>query len=275
MQINKISVGVESLPEPVKIEVISASRVKKIREIISSVSRNILRSFTGLYLNIRKLLSSITAKMKKGKTEEEILSVKETGEDRKFRLKPQFKLKKGMVLIIILILLITVAVVAKVRLTNFKNTTVNPANGDKLEIKGPLKTMEINKEFQFPVRDTKGKEITKFKYLVQKAELRDEIIVKGQKATAVQGRVFLVIYLKITNEYSQKLDIPSKNYMRLSTNGNEDEWLASDIHNDPVEVQAQSTKVTRLGFPIYESDNKLVLRIGEIDGNKERIELNF
>jgi hypothetical protein len=58
-------------------------------------------------------------------------------------------------------------------------------------------------------------------------------------------------------------------------NGNTSELLAPDIHNDPVEVQAISTKPTRVGFPINDTDKKLTLFIGEINGQKDKVELGL
>jgi hypothetical protein len=42
-----------------------------------------------------------------------------------------------------------------------------------------------------------------------------------------------------------------------------------------VEVQAISTKFTRVGFPINENDSDLKLRVGEIEGEKETIPLEL
>ena len=58
-------------------------------------------------------------------------------------------------------------------------------------------------------------------------------------------------------------------------NANENELLAPDTHNDPVEIQAISTKFTRVGFIINDSDKDLVLHVGEIQGDKEKIELDL
>jgi hypothetical protein len=133
----------------------------------------------------------------------------------------------------------------------------------------------INKEFSFPLRNENGEEVSSFKYLIENAELRDEIIVKGQKATAIKGRDFLILTLKLQNDLDDSIEVSTKDYLRLSVNGNEDEWLAPDIHNDPVEVQAISVKNTRLGFPVNENDKNLVIQVGEINGDKEKIEINF
>lgn len=146
---------------------------------------------------------------------------------------------------------------------------------EKVEVEKPKAKQEVNREFSFPLKDANGEQIGEVKYMVEKAELMDEIIVKGKRAKAVKGRTFLILTLKISNEYTQAIKMNTKDYVRLSVNDNRDEWLAPDIHNDPVEVQAISTKYTRLGFPINESDKNLVIRIGEIEGEKEEIPLNL
>lgn len=143
----------------------------------------------------------------------------------------------------------------------------------QVTIQGPKATLQINKDFSFPLKDSTGKVVNQFIYTIQTAELRDEIIVQGQKATAVAGRTFLILNLKIANQHNQNVSINTRDYVRLSVNGNENEWLAPDIHNDPVEVLAISTKYTRVGFAINSSDKSLVLQIGEINGDKQKIDL--
>ena len=135
-------------------------------------------------------------------------------------------------------------------------------------------TKTINKEIEFPIRYSKGNEVNKLKYKIETAGLYDSIIVKGQRARAVQGRNFLILNLKLTNQYTQAIEIKTSDYVRLSVN-NKNEFLAPDIHNDPVAVQPISTKYTRIGFPINDSDKNLMLRIGEIKGKKETIKLSF
>ena len=139
----------------------------------------------------------------------------------------------------------------------------------------PLATMTINREFKFPLRDEKGKELGKLSYTIKDAELRKQIIVKGKRATAVDGRIFLIINLKIVNDLNQGREVNSRDYIRVTVNGNTKELFAPDIHNDPVEVQAISTKNTRLGLAINESDKNIEIRVGEINGEKQNIKLEF
>jgi hypothetical protein len=149
------------------------------------------------------------------------------------------------------------------------------AKDSRAVIKGPKATAVINKEFSFPLADSKGKELTRLKYIIESAEIRDEIIVKGTRATSVAGRTFLILNIKLINDYDKAIDVKARDYLRVTLNGNESELLAADIHNDPVNLQAISTKITRLGFPINDSDTNIVLKVGEITGEKESIPLTF
>lgn len=134
----------------------------------------------------------------------------------------------------------------------------------------PQKTQTLNKDFSFAVT----KDI-KIKFILQDASLSNQIVVQGQNATAVAGRTFLIVTLKIVNDSDQSIQINTRDYIRLSVNGKDNEWLAPDVHNDPVEVQAISTKYTRVGFPVNLTDNNFVLQIGEIKGDKQKVPLNL
>lgn len=178
-----------------------------------------------------------------------------------------------LILAVLAILLISTAFFLGRSSTNTTNAVSTYKDSRPL---GPAvkATQALNKEFVFPLLDDKGVKVSEVKYKLTTAELEDTIIVNGQRANAVRGRTFLVINLEITNQHTQGIQINSKDYLRLTVNG-KNESIAPDIHNDPVEVQAISTKITRLGFPINDSDKKLNLQIGEIKGQKQFLDLNF
>lgn len=186
--------------------------------------------------------------------------------------------RKSLVILIILIILGTI-LFTTTRTDIFKGqqtlSSIQADGDQKTKIADPLAAKQIDKEFTLPIKDNKGVEVDSLKYLIEKAELRDELVVKGQKATAVAGRTFLILNLKIVNEGDKRIEVNSRDFVRLSVNNNEAEWLAPDIHNDPVEIQPISTKYSRLGFPINETDKNLKLQVGEITGSKTVLELQF
>lgn len=189
-----------------------------------------------------------------------------------------FKKSPFIPLVIVVVIIFAGAIFA---LSNvFDRSTTNPtqsiaSNGKTVNIAKPLATQTINKAYEFPLKDANNKVVSKLSYVIKSAQIETQIVIKGQKATAVEGRAFLVIDLQITNSYDKSIQLNTRDYIRLIA-GSSTEKLAADIHNDPVEVQAISTKYTRLGFPINTADaNNLTLQIGEITGPKQTIKLNL
>lgn len=111
--------------------------------------------------------------------------------------------------------------------------------------------------------------------LVENMELRNEIVIQGQKASSVDGRLFLVLNLKLVNPLESSVEVNTRDYLRISVGNGTEEWLAPDIHNDPVLVQAISTRPTRLAIPVDASVREFVLQTGEITGEKERQEIKL
>jgi hypothetical protein len=171
-----------------------------------------------------------------------------------------------------------VAFVSIVRsLPDAQSRPVVDSQNSQIAVPDALATINLNRAFAFPLRDDAGKEVGSFDFIVERAELKKQIIVQGKRATAVNGRIFLVADLKIVNDLKFPMELPTRNFMRVVLNNNDKELLAPDIHNDPVEVQAISTKYTRVGLAIDESaaKNPIKLIVGEIEGEKQTIELNF
>lgn len=198
-------------------------------------------------------------------------SVKNSFTSSRFR-KPNLPVSKNVVFVILgILVLFAIVFIVKAN----KPSSISTVVSNKPQAPAVKATQLINREFNFPIKDASGKEISKIKYVVESANLQDEILVKGERARAVKGRTFLIINLKINNTYKQGIQINSKDYIRLIVDDKKNELIAADIHNDPVEVQAIATKSTRLGFPIDETFKSLELQVGEINGSKESIKINF
>lgn len=180
-----------------------------------------------------------------------------------------------MVLPILIVVIFLLGAVSLLRIFNNSQSTLGV--NQTVTIASAESTVNLNRTFSFPLRDDDNEEVGIFNYVIEDVEIRKQIIVKGQRATSVEGRIFLIFNLKITNSLDQSIQLNTRDYMRVVVSSNDSEFLAPDIHNDPVEVQAISTKYTRLGLAINESDTKdtIVLSVGEIEGGKQTIELNF
>src|SRR5262245_29780709 len=75
---------------------------------------------------------------------------------------------------------------------------------------------DINKPFTFPVKDDKGNKIAQLQYILESADIQDEIIIKGERAQAVKGRTFLILNTKIENDSNKNIQINSRDYVRIS-----------------------------------------------------------
>ena len=129
---------------------------------------------------------------------------------------------------------------------------------------------EMNQEFLISLREVKEA----VKYEVVSAELLEEINLRGQKVRAADNRIFLIFNIKITNPNTTGVQINSRDYVRISSFLTDD-WIAPDIHNDPIEVQALSAKYTRIGFAVDNTTNSFRVKTGEIKGEKVDFELVF
>ena len=176
---------------------------------------------------------------------------------------------------IVLVAVIALVIGAVVFFTRGKQSS-NAANTSFTSTSNDIEAaVAIGREFDFPIKDEKGDEITRFKYTIESVEIRKDIIVKGQKATSVDGRKFLILNVKLSNTLDKMVQINTRDYVRLIRNGNPNEQLAPDVHNDPVEVQAISTKLTRIAFPINSTDTDLQIQVGEIKGEKQLVPIVF
>ncbi|MGH7203619.1 MAG: hypothetical protein ACREHC_04215 [Candidatus Levyibacteriota bacterium] len=189
-----------------------------------------------------------------------------------------FKKSPFIPFIVIMVIVFGIAIFAISNVISRSTNNAIPSlasTNKQVNVSKPVAQETLNKSFDFPLKDGSGKVVSKLHYVIQSAELDNQIIIKGQQATAVQGRTFLVLNLQITNSYDKSVQLNTRDYVRLIASSST-EKLAADIHNDPVEVQAISTKYTRLGFPISTSDaSNLTLQVGEIEGAKQSIKLDL
>lgn len=236
-------------------------------EVIKRLKSTSTVLFSNIYNPINKGVSNASELASSRAERMDFKKMKKIKFDKKY-LKIIFPVIIGLVVLGVLVTLIRSLPDAKSQPATSTNNVVAP---------DVLATINLDKKFSFPLKDDKGTVVGNFDYVIQSATLQKQIIVQGQRATAVNGRVFLILNLKITNNLKKTIQLNTRDYIRLITASDSNEQLAPDIHNDPVEVQAISTKFTRVGVAIDEKDAKktVKLKVGEIDGTKQNIDLNF
>lgn len=183
--------------------------------------------------------------------------------------KPEVKKKIGKFVLLAIVVLIVLA--------GIRFVLSRPASTSGQQLGATTQntlTTSIEREFSFKVYDKNKKLADPVKYVITTAQLTNQIIIQGQKATAVSGRNFLIINLKLVNEFNDSLFLNTRNYVRIQPAGTADK-LAPEIHNDTVEVQPLSTKLTRVGLPVDEGTRDFTLFVGELDGEKTEIPISF
>ena len=198
------------------------------------------------------------------------MSVEKTRTAPRVRLNAIFNKKRlGTALLVVVVL---IAVGAGIRMYAINRARVQGATS--ITSLPNAKTVSINREFSIPVYDKDKQLSNPVRYTITEAQLTKQIVIKGQKATAVSGRTFLIINLKLVNDFNESLFLNTRNYVRIQPVGVDDR-LAPEIHNDTVEVQPLSTKLTRIGLPVNENQTTFTLYVGEINGPKEEIPVSF
>ena len=173
------------------------------------------------------------------------------------------------------LVILIVVVVAGLFVRSAISSGTSSANESNTVLSKAISFKELGKVVPVVITDEDGEQVEGVNMRIDNAELRNEIIVKGQRATSVAGRSFLVLNIKISNDLEQGVEINTKDYFRLYENNEGSERLAPDIHNDPVMVQAISTKPTRVAFPVNADTRHFILQVGEIAGEKEILEIDL
>lgn len=134
-------------------------------------------------------------------------------------------------------------------------------------------SIQIDQSIELDAINRKGKKLDKpLTFTITTVEKTKQIIVKGRRATAVEGRIFLIVNLYMRNDNEKEAILQTRQLVRLLPDS-----LAPSIHNDipVVEVPAIATLPGRVGFAINENAHDLKLQVGTITGEKTIIDLNF
>ena len=150
------------------------------------------------------------------------------------------------------------------------NKTKGQTNGAK------TLTQNVDRSFDFPALDNSGKPLkSKIKFKIKGVEKTDQVLVKDQVFTAKNNKLFLIVNLDLKNDSTSLVNIIPGDLIRLSISDDKETRYAPDLHNNLVPVAAISTKVDRIGFVIPDTAQKFYLFIGEIEGEKQEVSLDF
>lgn len=96
-------------------------------------------------------------------------------------------------LLFIFLLIIGVILAARFLFTGESSTQTDSTSEDGIVEAKEIQSLD--REFIFPLNDGE-KDVSEVKFFIDDVELREEIVVQGQKAVAVPGRIFFDSYPK-------------------------------------------------------------------------------
>ena len=139
-------------------------------------------------------------------------------------------------------------------------------------------TVELNKEMEFPVQviNDSGQFLNQeedVKFIITEAELKDTIKVKGEERKANQGQKYLILRIELQNDSSDRLAIISSKYVRLL--GLEDKKFSPDFHNAMIAVDPLSVRRDLVAYIVNSDSKTFKFQIGELEGDKQLIEITF
>ncbi len=133
-------------------------------------------------------------------------------------------------------------------------------------------TVQINKSFEFKAVNVK-KDKKAVKFTIAGAERSREIKVQGESKQITKGKNYLLIRLEIENPFTERLAIIPSDLIRLEDE--DGKHYAPDYHNGNVVLDPISVRKDLVSFIVPESQSKFILQVGELEGEKQKVEINF
>lgn len=172
--------------------------------------------------------------------------------------------KKKLVIGIVFLVLLLVIVGVRRNMRSANNSSVKSIK------------VQVNKNFDFIALNNQGKATGfKIKLKMTDAEKTDQVSVKDQTFTAKNNKTFLIINLDLRNDETTVQNIIPGDLVRLAISPSDDTRFAPDLHNSLVGIAAISTKTDRVGFVIPNEAKNFKLYVGELEGKKEEVKVDF
>jgi len=102
---------------------------------------------------------------------------------------------------------------------------------------------------------------------------QEEVLIRGQRAQAKNGKVFLVFEIALRNNTDQVLYLDPVDLVRWIET--EKDYVAPQVSQGNLEVRPQSTKKSNLGFVVPDAQKDFSLQVGELDGEKSTFEIEL
>lgn len=132
----------------------------------------------------------------------------------------------------------------------------------------------INQSFEVTARDKDGRSLNRsFPVNVTSAEKVSSVLIQGKRYKAREGKQFLLLNYEMDNSdkvvyYSNPTDL----FRYLRSDGKK---FAPTVHQGIVQVRPDSTKNSNVGFVIDANANNFTVELGDLDGQRQAVEIKF
>ena len=175
--------------------------------------------------------------------------------------------KKTFSLLLLAVLLIVVFVVVRGRGPSKSKKDVVTQEATKAKA-----SAEINKSFEFQAINIAKKE-KPVSFTITTIERKDEIKVKNEARRTTSDKDYLLVRIELENTQPEKLAIATADYIRLEDKAGKK--YAPDYHNGAVVIDPIAVRKDLVAFVVTKKQKDFVLYVGELQGEKQRIEVIF
>lgn len=136
------------------------------------------------------------------------------------------------------------------------------------------KVLPLSHNYEVVAKTKDGKNTNgRFPIEVISAQKTESVLVQGQRVTARNNKVFMVLNMEISNSYNVPLyTYPVDSFRLIDADGKK---FAPTAHQGNVEVRPQSTKTSNVGFVVPEDATRFKVEIGELSGEKTILEFTL
>jgi len=152
-----------------------------------------------------------------------------------------------------------------------KNTSSTSSVSSDKSVKAKA-TVSVGKSFEFRAVNAK-KELVPVSFTITSMERKDEIRVKDKPRKLTGNKDYLLIRIEIQNDTTDRVAIATTDHIRLvEENG---KLFAPDYHNGNVVIDPLSVRRDIVSFVVDEGVKKFTFQVGELTGDKQKIEVAF
>ena len=132
-------------------------------------------------------------------------------------------------------------------------------------------TIEVGKTFTFNAVNA-AKEEVPIKFTITTVERKDEIKVKDEPKKTTAGRDFLLVRIELQNDATERVAIATTDRIRLEEAG---KLYAPDYHNGNVVIDPISVRRDLVAFIVDTDQKEFSFLVGELAGEKQKIQIKF